>query len=423
MTLEIISLVISILVLIALVVGGVYLFLHSKKEGGETKNDVGVSSEIGQIKEKLDNLQKDIPTQIKTQIDSATGKMKMELTEKASQNAKEQSESQFKFLDNFSNNFNNRVEDLDRKVNETIEKLDTNLKTNVDNLNGTVNKTIKESFKTTNDQVTKVSESLARIQTAQDNLKDLNQNMNDLKATLSFSGPLGKFGEKTLGVILRSVFGETRDIYKEQEAIVNEEGQKFIADAIIHLPSPLKKLCIDSKFSYAKYSALFNSELKGEEEKKKKAEFKAVLKQEIDKIANSYIIRDETCDFALMFIPNDGIYVYIQSDEMLYHDVVEYAFAKHVIITSPSTIQPILFNLNLFSLDIKRTENTAILIKEMGKINKSLKNFQDSWSKFSSEVDKVLGKKRDFEAKTNTLISDIEKVADINIDETEEKAE
>ena len=289
---------------------------------------------------------------------------------------------------------------LDREI-SLLQTTQKSIQDNLNNLNTKVSDSIDKGFKNSNEQVQLVVKSLEELKSASLNLKDLSQDIQSLNQSLNFSRPSGKFGEQVLEAVLRSVFGDTKDIFELQYALINnnDTSKRVIADAVVHLPQPLNLLCIDSKFSYIKFKALFNNS----GDNALKQEFKIALKNEINKIAASYIINDKTAPYAIMFIPNDGIFAYIEGDDDLYAQVVEYAYKKKVIITSPSTLQPILANLNLLRIKHETITNIGNVLEQIDKVKKALLNYQTSWQNISKAIDVLTEKRDDFDKKVKTL--------------------
>ena len=145
-------------------------------------------------------------------------------------------------------------------------------------------------------------------------------------------------------------------------------------------------LCIDSKFSFEKFKQVIQNKKNPDISR---SEFKQALKNEINKIANSYIIPETTMDYALMFIPNDGTYIFLQTDDEFFNEVVLYAEKKKVIITSPSTIQPILYNLHTFAKKIEDKDSSNTLeglidkiVTARNEVNKKVRSIEIERNKF-----------------------------------------
>lgn len=104
-----------------------------------------------------------------------------------------------------------------------------------------------------------------------------------------------------------------------------------IVDSIVRIGDRI--LAMDSKFSMENYRAYVNAPNDELRDVARKAFIKDIKKR-IDEIAKKYILPGEhTFDFALMYVPADGVFNEITDDIEVY----EYARAKHVHLVSPST--------------------------------------------------------------------------------------
>ena len=164
-----------------------------------------------------------------------------------------------------------------------------------------------------------VAERLGRIDEAQRNINELGASINDLKTVLKGNQTRGRYGEMQLKALLENSFDNTSGIYALQHPINNG---KVKPDAVIFLPEPEKLLCIDSKFPFSSYEELFKEDLTEERRNDLKTTFKNEVKKHITDVKNKYILDGETSPYAVMFIPNDGIFYFIHLEA---YDLVEYA--------------------------------------------------------------------------------------------------
>ena len=245
-------------------------------------------------------------------------------------------------------------------------------------INKVISENLKDNTNENKEHLEKVTASLVKINESSKNLEELNAQIDSLKQVLSVTQKTGRYGEEILENIISQVFGETHGLYEFQKALSN--GKK--PDAQVHFPSPINTVCIDSKFNYIEYEALYFS--KDENETKDlKARFKTEFKKEIDKIKNDYFIKNETSEFIILFMPNDAIFNYIQNDDDLYNSIYVYARKKSVILTSPSSLQPILMTLNVIRINIKTKENIDNILKDLA-------NFKEDVSRLDVRFNKVL---------------------------------
>lgn len=343
------------------------------------------STKLGQFDTKLTSIQTEINKSIELEV---SNQMKTVLKE-----------------------FKDQIFDVQKSNSEQLNNISDLLNQKLNTIRNNMTASISDGFKQNAEQMEKVNKYMGTIEEAQKNLTTLSDNVGKLNNTLSFSNPAGKFGEKVLHAILESVFGNTRNLYKEQYTLnpTDDANKRVIADAVILLSGASKLLCIDSKASLVRFKDLFNN-TNAKDNKDLFRDFKSVLRSEIDKIASSYIIPTKTCEYAIMFIPNDGIFSYIESNDDLYENVVNYGIKKNVILTSPTTLQPILGNIHLFLMREEMVKNVHAIIDNLLKIRKAFENYNESWLSLSKAIDSLSTKRDDFNKKIKTLSNNINRL-------------
>ena len=250
------------------------------------------------------------------------------------------------------------------------------------------------------------AERLGRIDEAQRNINELGSSINDLKTVLKRNQTRGRYGEMQLKLLLENTFGNTKGLFAEQYAI---KGENVRPDAVIFLPEPEKLLCIDSKFPYAEYQDLFKEDVTEERKNSLKTTFRAAIKGHITTVKNKYIIEGETSPYAVMFIPNDGIFYYIHVEM---YELAEYARSVNVILSSPGTLQPILATISSFWREYKRNENLKEISKQIKDLNSAFNVFSNSWTPFSNNFDKAYEAKQKVQDELARLQSKLEKITD-----------
>ncbi|MBU2578916.1 DNA recombination protein RmuC [Patescibacteria group bacterium] len=180
----------------------------------------------------------------------------------------------------------------------------------------------------------------------------------------------GILGEYSLKILLESAF--TPKQFQMQYQFKN--GQ--IVDAALFIGE--KIIPIDSKFSLENYNKIISEKDNTKKEQLEKL-FKQDLKNRIDETSKYIRPEENTFDFALMFIPAEGIYYDLMVNEVGVvktntRDLLEYAvWEKNVHIVSPNSfyafLQTILQGLRAFKIeesakDIKK--NVEVLSKHLG---------------------------------------------------------
>ncbi|OGE96764.1 MAG: hypothetical protein A2990_03580 [Candidatus Doudnabacteria bacterium RIFCSPLOWO2_01_FULL_49_40] len=147
-----------------------------------------------------------------------------------------------------------------------------------------------------------------------------------LSETLASPKMRGNFGEEVLENMLNQVF--PKEFTKFQYRFKNGE----VVDAAVKVGELL--LPIDSKFSMENYRLYKEAKTDESIEEQKKLFLKDVKKR-VDEIHKKYILPQEgTYDFALMFIPSEGIYLEVAEDL----PTCSYARDKKVVMVGPNTL-------------------------------------------------------------------------------------
>ena len=238
-------------------------------------------------------------------------------------------------------------------------------------------------------------ETISSKQRTEDNIKDLNKQINErldnagrviagltkelgsigqigpdirrLTETLTSPKLRGNFGEEILENLLTDVF--PKEYCKFQFRFKNGDT----VDAAVVIGDLM--LPIDSKFSMENYR-LYKEARTDESSDDLKKSFLKDVKKRIDEIHKKYILPDEgTFDYALMFIPSEGVYMEAANDA----EMQIYSRGKKVVIVGPNTLNITLRGL-LVSLRGQQINKAAQQVlgmingikQESGKFNKVL---------------------------------------------------
>ncbi|MEM3928556.1 MAG: DNA recombination protein RmuC [Archaeoglobaceae archaeon] len=227
--------------------------------------------------------------------------------------------------------------------------------------------TIKGAFATSLKELG-IHEDLGKLKEASNDLKNITS---DLKSMFEIKSSRAKFGELQLENLLR-------DIFPLQRLKFQENIGSGIPDACI-LVEENRFLCIDSKFPLDNFKKFCEAE-KTEDKDRFWKMFINDLKRHVESIRSKYVGKENTMDFAFMFIPSDAIYYRIISESP---EIAVEASKAGVILTSPSILPAYL---NLISAKIRAEE-----------ISKSAERIQKSIDEFGKQLE-------DFEGNLETLL-------------------
>jgi len=279
---------------------------------------------------------------------------------------------------------------LIKNINENFEKLNQKMENRLDFMNTKVEERLSKGFEETTKTFGNVLERLSKIDEAQKKIEALSSNVVSLQDVLTDKKSRGIFGEVQLYQILASVFGEKNDkLYQKQYKLSNGT----IVDSIIFTPEPLGNITVDSKFPLENYRKMYNNELSQIERKNARKDFVNDLKKHIDVISSKYIIKNETSEQAVLFLPAEAIFAEINA----YHtNIIEHAYKKNVRIASPTTLISVLTVIQVITTNMERDKYASVIQHELEKLNIEFGRYQTRWNSLQKDIEKV---SRDFKCK------------------------
>ncbi len=229
---------------------------------------------------------------------------------------------------------------LEKIREENATKLEDMRRTVDEKLQGTLEKRLGESFK-------QVSERLEAVHQGLGEMQNLAVGVGDLKKVLSNVRTRGSFGESQLGALLEQVLSPGQ--YESQVAV--RPGSAERVDFAVRLPgaedggAPLW-LPIDSKFPQEDYERLLDAHERGDVPLAEAAgaALEASIKREARSIRDRYVQPPHTTDFALLFLPTEGLYA-----EMLRRPgLVDWCQREcRVVVSGPTTLAALLSSLQM----------------------------------------------------------------------------
>ncbi len=278
----------------------------------------------------------------------------------------------------------NFQEKIAKKLSDDFKGLNESIDSKMNKINQKVEDRLTNGFKETTQTFVQIAERVKVIDEAQKKIESLSQEMVGLQNILSNNQARGSFGEYQLNQLLYSVFGNNKKLYETQYTIKKTKNETVRADAVIFMPEPNGMIAIDSKFPYSSYSKLFEkNELTEAERSKIISDFGREVKKHITDIGNKYIVPNVTADYALMFVPSDGILALLHSELI---NVVEYARNKFITIVSPTTIIPLLSSYRAVVIDYERSQYTKEINKQLQSLNKDFQIFEREWGRLNNTI-------------------------------------
>jgi DNA recombination protein RmuC len=226
---------------------------------------------------------------------------------------------------------------------------------------------LTENSQRTTHHLQQLNERLAVIDTAQTNLTKLSSEMVSLKDILSNKQARGAYGQGRMEAIIRD--GLHSSAYSFQTTLSN--GSR--PDCLIRLPENEMSVVIDAKFPLEAYNALKKC---GPEDDPRPHEqrFRADVSRHVKDIAEKYLIKGETHETAIMFVPSESIYADLHET---FEDVIQRAHRSHVIITSPNVLMLLVQTMQAVFKDARMREQAVVIQTEVVRLMEDVSRMHD----------------------------------------------
>ncbi len=311
-------------------------------------------------------------------------------------------------LENMRHTMSDRLRSIQEDNNKKIDEI----KNVVDNkLSETLNKRMTESFKLVNDRLQEVYKGLGEMQ-------NLAKGVGDLKKVLSNVKSRGVLGEIQLGAILEEILSTEQ----YEKNIETKKGSNNIVEYAVKLPVDDGKfiyLPIDSKFPGDTYASLKDAYESAEVQEVQRAVKVLIetIKKEAKDIRDKYIDVPNTTDFAIMFLPFEGLYCEVVNRGLI--EILQKDY--HVNVAGPSTMAALLNSLQMgfrtFAIQKRSSEVWNVLgaVKtEFDKFSEVLEKTLERLNQASCELDKLVGvRTRQIQRK----LKDVTKIEDNLLDD------
>ena len=281
------------------------------------------------------------------------------------------------------------------EIRETLEKqlaqLQTNNAAKLDEMRATVDEKLQttlqarlgESFKQVADRLEQVHKGLGEMQT-------LAQGVGDLKHLLTNVKTRGIFGEAQLASLLEQVF--VSDQYAVQ--VATRPGSKNVVDFAIKLPGKSDSgeplwLPIDAKFPNEDYERLLDAQGRADVVAAELAgrALEQRIRLEAKSIADKYLEPPYTTDFAILFLPTEGLYA-----EVLRRPGLMEALQRdcRVTLAGPTTLLAMLSSLQMGFRTLALEKRSSEVWQVLGAVKTEFGKFGDVLAKVKAQTETVL---------------------------------
>lgn len=332
-----------------------------------------------------------------------------ETREEITQNAKHTREELSTNLNNFSSMIDERLKNLQEQVHnsnrdsrqeftasrqELTQALQAIRKDNSDQLEKmreTVDEKLHKTLETRLGQSFElVSKQLEQVQKGLGEMTTLANDVGDLKKVLANVKTKGVLGEYQLDSLLEQMLSPNQ----YDKNVKTKKGSTDMVEFAVKIPSKDKNsnefiyLPIDAKLPTSNYENLVNAYDVGDPKliEQFTKELSKNIKNFAKDISTKYIDPPNTTEFAIMFLPFEGLYAEVLRIPSLFEDIQR---EFHVTITGPTTISAFLNSLQMGFRSLAVEKRTGEVWKLLANVQKEFASFGDVLEKTKDKIDQA----------------------------------
>jgi DNA recombination protein RmuC len=269
---------------------------------------------------------------------------------------------------------------------------------------------LQQQTQSTHDNLTKLSERLAVIDTANNQISELTGQVTQLHNILANKTERGAFGEVQLENLIKTVLPP--NAYAFQVTLPNQKR----ADCVLKLPNPPGDIVIDSKFPLEAWHSLQNAETKAEQQAARK-QLAIAVRGHVKDIQEKYIVAGTTAESACLFLPSEAVYAELHANMP---DVIEASYKARVWIVSPTTMMATLNTVRAVLRDARMREQTAIIQAEMLKLLEDVSRLDtrvDNLNRHFSQAQKDI---TEIQTSTTRITKRSHKITELDVSDDED---
>jgi DNA recombination protein RmuC len=354
----------------------------------------------GENRKELNNTLKDFSLEMRAKFDEIRKENRSDsalMREEMSKSLKEFQVAFDKNVESFNNLQREKFAALEEKQNKLVEgtekKLEEMRLTVDEKLQKTLNERLSQSFELVGKQLESVQKGLGEMQS-------LAQDVGGLKKVLSNVKTRGGFGEVQLSMLLEQILAP--DQYEKNVKIKPDKSESV--EFAIKLPgkddlNSVVWLAIDAKFPSEVYEHLQDAYESGDVDliAKMRKNLENTIKKMAKDIHDKYINPPYTTDFAILFLPFEGIYAEVINQAGLL-DNLQRQFK--IVVTGPTTLAAILNSLQMgfrtLAIQKRSSEVWKVLSEvksEFDKFGGMMEKAQNSIQSGLNHLDEVMGRR------------------------------
>jgi len=269
------------------------------------------------------------------------------------------------------------------ELNQTISQ-------RIDGMTHRIGQSMTEQTRQTHENLRRLQERLAAIDTAQNNIQALAKDVVGLQAILGNKQTRGAFGQSRMETIVAD--GLPMGAYEFQATLSN--GSR--PDCLVRMPNGQPSLVIDAKFPLEAWNAMRDASADPTRGDPARAgqQFRRDIEVHIRDISEKYLLRGETQDTAFMFVPSESIFAEIHEN---FEGVVQRAHKARIVIVSPSLLMLSIQVIQSVLRDQRMREQAHLiqgevirLMEDLGRLDERVQKLQGHFAAAQRDVDQIV---------------------------------
>ena len=313
----------------------------------------------------------------------------------------------YEFFNKFQKDNNEEYEKIKEKLTKELKEFTLTTKEELNKINLTLEKELKEIREDNTKKLDKINESVneklektleGKLKQSFDNLieqiggvnkaigeiKGLANDVGSLKTVLTNVKTKGIVGE----VILGNIISDILTVGQYEENCITKDKSKDRVEFAIKMPSDDNSfiyLPIDSKLPLESYHKIKEAMDNGNPEliKEGRSELRLAIRKYAKDVSTKYIDVPNTTDFAIMFLPIEGLY--IEALNMGLFEEIQREFKVNL--AGPTTLTAILNSLQMGFKTLAIQKKSSDVFKLLGAVKTEFNKFADTLQKAQKKVD------------------------------------
>lgn len=316
-------------------------------------------------------------------------KMEMELLKSTSEGQIRTQEIISNSLKDIQNANDRRLQAIQNNVNEKLDK--------------SLNERLDSSFKQIGDQLSTLYKSLGELQS-------LSSGVSDLQKTLSNVKTRGIFGE----IQLKNILTDIMDSSQYEENVITKSRSSDRVEFAVKIPDKDDNggfiyLPIDSKFPSDIYNKIVDASANADAETLKQAvkELEQRIKTEARTIRDKYIDPPNTTDFAILFLPTEGLY----AEVIRIAGLTEWCQNEcKIVLSGPTTLVALLNSLSIGFRYLTVNRNSKEILKILSAVKTQYEKFGQLISKTQKKLQEAQSAADDLQSRSELIQKRLSKV-------------